>query len=368
MYVRDEYGNFMKVLVTGANGLIGANLVRELLKSGYQVRAMVRPSSDVQYLQGLDIETVYGDVLQAESLISAATDCELIFHTAALFTYWDMSFSGLESLAVDGTLNVIDAAAMTGVSRVMLTSSSVVLGASDRPLLRNESDELDHEESTPYVISKTLQEQRAFEHAAAKGVDLIALCPTMSVGPYGYRLGPSNGLIVAYLQDNTRATFPGGCNIVSVRDVARGHIIAAEKGAAGERYLLGSENLSWSAIHKIISELCGLGGPLWQTNHTVSYLAASWLELVGRLTRTSPLTTRAQARMVGRYYWYDHARIGELGYQPVPARQALAEAIAWLAASPHISRKLRSSMRLSGEVYMARKTLEKRSPAIEVIA
>lgn len=354
----------MKALVTGANGLIGANLVRELLRAGYKVRALVRPSSNLQSLAGLDVDTIYGDVLHADSLVEAAEGCDVVFHTAALFTYWDINSEQLENLAVDGTLNVIDASVKAGVARIVFTSSSVVLGSSERPLLRDESFDLDENENAPYVIAKALQERHAFEHAAAVGAKLIAVCPTMSVGPHGYRLGPSNGLIVAYLDDVTRATFPGGCNIVAASDVARGHIIAAEKGVAGERYLLGSENLTWSEIHKIVSELCGIDGPLWQTNHTASYLAATWYEIGARLSGKTPLTTRAQARMVGRYYWYDHARISALGYSPKPARQALAEAIAWLAASPQVSRSTRSTMRLSKEVYQARKTLCAMEPAV----
>ncbi len=354
----------MRALVTGANGLIGANLARELLRAGHEVRALVRPSSNLQSLDGLDVETVYGDVLHTDSLTEAAKGCDLVFHTAALFTYWDLNSEQLENLAVEGTLNVIDAAVAAGVKRIVFTSSSVVLGSSARPLLRDESFDLDDNESAPYVIAKALQERHAFEHAAAVGAELIAVCPTMTVGPHGYRLGPSNGLIVAYLDDLTRATFPGGCNIVAASDVARGHIIAAEKGAPGERYLLGAENLTWAQIHGIVSELCGIDGPLWQTNHTASYLAATWYEIGARLRGKAPLTTRAQARMVGRYYWYDHARIGALGYRPKPARQALAEAIGWLAASPHISRRTRGTMRLSKEVYQARKALRAVEPAV----
>jgi len=356
----------MQALVTGANGLIGANLVRELMRSGHGVRALVRPSSNMQSLDGLDVEIVYGDVLHADSLIEAARGCDVVFHTAALFTYWDMNSEQLENLAVDGTLNVIDAAVAAGVARVVFTSSSVVLGSSERPLMRDESHDLDDNEDAPYVIAKALQERHAFEHAAALGAELIAVCPTMTVGPHGYRLGPSNGLIVAYLDDLTRATFPGGCNIVAADDIARGHIIAAEKATPGERYLLGSENLTWAEIHKIVSELCGIEGPLWQTNHTASYLAATWYEIGARLSGKTPLTTRAQARMVGRYYWYDHARIGALGYRPKPARQALAEAIAWLAASPHVSRRTRSTMRLSAEVYQARKAMRTLEPAVSI--
>ena len=347
----------MKALVTGANGLIGANLVRELIRAGNQVRALVRPTSDMRSLQGLDVEIIHGDVLDLDSLISATQGCDMVFHTAAIFSYWGDPVA-LENLAVQGTHNIIEAAHQSGISRVIITSSSVVFGSSNRPLVRNEQDCVDDQESAHYIFTKESQERAAFEHADQLGIELVAVCPTMSVGPHGYRLGPSNGVIVSYLSDALRATFPGGCNIVSVKDVARGHLLAAERGIAGERYCLGSENLQWSEIHKMISELCGVSEPSWQANHTISYLAATAHELAARLTRKPPLTTRTQARMVGRYYWYEHKKAAELGYVPRPARRALAEAVSWLSISPHISRQVRTTLRLSREVYQARKGME----------
>jgi len=348
----------MKALVTGANGLIGANLVRELLGAGYGVRAFLRPTSDVRSLENLPIEIAHGDVLNGESLEAATQGCDIVFHTAAVFSYWGMSPSSLEQLAVEGTTNIIEAAHKAGIRRVVFTSSSVVFGSSNRPLVRNETHHLDDQDSAPYVLAKALQERAAFESADKLGVELVAVCPTMTVGPYGYRLGPSNGLIVSYLRDEFRTTYPGGCNIVSVEDVAKGHRLAAEKGLPGERYLLGSENLKWQTIHGMISELCGLPGPYWEANHTLSFLAATGHEFASRFTGTPPLVTRTQAGMVGRYYWYDHTKAAALGYRPGPARQALAKAISWLSASPHISRQLRTRLRLSREVFQARKARE----------
>ncbi|MDH5575334.1 MAG: NAD-dependent epimerase/dehydratase family protein [Nitrospirota bacterium] len=353
----------MKALVTGANGLIGANLVRELLDAGYGVRAFVRQTSDVRSLENLPIEFAHGDVLNVESLGAAMQGCDIVFHTAAVFSYWGISLSSLEQLAVEGTTNIIEVAHQAGIRRVVFTSSSVVFGSSNRPLVRNETHHLDDQDSAPYVLAKALQEGAAFDSAEKLGVELVAVCPTMTVGPYGYRLGPSNGLIVSYLMDGLRTTYPGGCNIVSAEDVAKGHRLAAENGLPGERYLLGSENLKWQTIHQMISELCGLSGPHWEANHTLSFLAAMGHELASRVTGTPPLVTRTQAGMVGRYYWYDHTKAAELGYRPAPARQALAKAIAWLSASPHISRQLRTSLRLSREVFQAKQANERRTVA-----
>ncbi len=351
----------MNALVTGANGLIGTNLVRELLGAGYGVRALVRPTSDIRGLENLPVELVQGDVLNAESLRGATHGCDLAFHTATVFSYWGMSPSSLEQLAVDGTINVIEAAYRAGIRRVVLTSSSVVFGSSTRPSVRNETSHLDEQDSAPYILAKALQERAALEYAAKVGVELVAVCPTMTVGPFGYRLGPSNGIIVSYLRDELRTTYPGGCNIVSVADVAKGHRLAAEKGLPNERYILGSENLKWRNIHQTISELCGVPGPHWEANHTLSFLAATGHELASRVTGTPPLVTRTQAEMVGRYYWYDHTKAAALGYRPAPARQALAEAISWLSAGPHISRQLRAGLRLSREVFQAGKARERKT-------
>ncbi len=348
----------MKALVTGSNGLIGANLVRELLTRGHRVRAFLRQTSDRRSLQDLPVEFVFGNVLDLDSLCDAARGCDVLFHAAALFTYSGAGAAELERLAVEGTVNAIKAAHRQGLQRVVLTSSSVLMGSSNRPLVRNEENRLDDEENVPYIRAKELQERAAMDQAEELGVEMVMVYPTVTVGPHDYRLGPSNGIIVSYLNDISKATYPGGCNIVAARDVARGHLLAAQRGISGERYLLGSENLHWPAIHNIIAELCGVPGPAWQANHTVSLLAAAAWEFASKLTRTPPLTTRNQARMVGRYYWYEHQKAVGLGYRPRPARAALAEAIAWLSASSHISRQTRSALRLSREVFQAKKMLE----------
>jgi len=262
----------------------------------------------------------------------------------------------LESTAVRGTHNVLDAAQRAGVRRIILTSSSVVLGSSTAPISRDETADIDDAaEEPPYVRAKIKQEREAFARADELGLELVAVCPTMTVGPHGMSLGPSNAVIVTYLGDPLRMTYPGGCNIVSVGDVARGHILAGETGQPGQRYLLGAENLDWATIHTTIAELAGVAGPFFTAGHTGCYIAALAEEVLAPLNGRGPSTSRAQAKMVGRYYWYDHSKAVGLGYAPRPARRALAEAIAWLAASPHISREIRSGLLLSREVYEARR-------------
>jgi dihydroflavonol-4-reductase len=343
----------LRVLVTGANGLVGCHVVRELLDAGYQVRAMVRSTSDRRSLNGVDVEQVEADLLDLASLEAAARGCDWLFHTAAVFAYWGYSPEQLTDIIVTGTENVVEAAHRSGVKRLIVTTSSVVMGSSTKTRIRNEEYDLHDSDAPPYFWAKALQEQTAMARSQALGLDCIALCPTITVGPQDYRLVPSNAIIVNYLKDPTRATYPGGCNIVSVRDVALGHRLAAEQGTPGQRYVLGSENWEWSLIHRTIADLCGLPGPKVMANHTSAYLTATAMEVIAKLTGNPPASTRVQARTVGRFYWYSHDKIAALGYSPRPARQALAEAIAWLVTSPHIGPSLRRQLKLSREVVKA---------------
>ena len=346
----------MKALVTGANGLIGANLVRDLLGRCVQVRGVVREHSDLAALEGLDIELHRADVTRdMTALKEAAHDCELVFHTALGFTYDRRRAAELQAAALRGTENVVRAAHAAGARRVVLTSSSVVFGYGLGPAPRSESDRLaDAAGESPYVNAKIRQDALALDLGSALGLDLVAVCPTVCVGPHGTTLGPSNALSVGYLLDPFRLTFPGGGNVVSATDVAAGHWLVSQHGSPGEHYILGAQNVTWQEMHAIIADLAGVEPPRARLNHTLTYLAAAAEEIRARIGGRAPLTTADQVAMVGRYYWYDDAKARRLGYDPRDARGALAEAISWLAMSPHVSRELRASLRLHDDVYAAR--------------
>ncbi|HSQ31497.1 MAG TPA: NAD-dependent epimerase/dehydratase family protein [Gemmatimonadaceae bacterium] len=333
----------MKALVTGSSGIVGANLVRELLAAGWTVRALVRPGPPRRALAGLRVEIVPGDVLDPRSLPDAVAGADVVFHAAARFSYGAPP-PELERIAVDGTRHVIQAAASGGVKRFVLTSSSVVFGSSPNPESRNESSRFTPDDASAYAVSKVRQSSAAFAMAAAEKIDVLAVCPTVTVGAWDYGLSESNAIIVKYLNDPFRATFPGGCNIVSAADVARAHRIVAERGAPGFSYLVGSENLHWRELHAEISSICGTYGPLTTATHTSAYLTAAWSEWSSRFTGAAPALTRDEVKMMGRWYWYDDARAREIGYRPRPARAALHEAIDWLLRTDHIRPDVRQAM------------------------
>lgn len=348
----------MKALVTGATGLVGMHIVRALLEEGHSVTALVRPTSDLHGLANLPIETVQGDVLDPGSLSKAAAGCDVLFHAAAYYTYWGDELGRLEDVALRGTANVLDAAASAKIRRVVVTSSSVVLGYSDDPAVRDEQCAVTEAPGMPlYVVSKVRQDTLAIERSRELGIELVIVCPTMVVGPFAPTLGPSNAVLVTYLADPFRFTYPGGCNIVAAEDVGRGHVLASTLGAPSQRYILGGENLEWEALHRIVADLCGVAGPVLKASHATSYVGASLEELRARFSGRAPLTTRAQARMLGRYYWYSHEKVARIGYAPQPARDAIAVALSWLVASRYVSREVRAGIRLSDEVYGARRKL-----------
>lgn len=356
----------MKCLVTGATGLVGSHVVRALLERGDTVRALARPTSDRAPIYGLPVEIAIGDVLEPRTLRKAAKGCDVVFHAAAHFVYWGKTAEDLDRTALSGTTNVLNAAAAAGVRRVVVTSSSVVFGYSNDPIPLDEQSRASDEPQTPYISSKIRQDRLAVEKGRELRLEVVLVCPTMVVGPFAPTVGPSNGVMCTYLEDPLRLTYPGGCNIVASSDVGRGHVLAATFGKAGERYLLGGENLDWRAIHSMISELCGTYGPLLTAGHGACYLAAFGEELRAQVLNRAPVTTRAQASMAGRYYWYAHDKAAALGYEPMSAREAVAIAVSWLVASAHVSRETRTRLRLNDEVWAARAALRASETTLRV--
>ena len=343
----------MRALVTGANGLLGANLVRELLARGHEVRAMVRRSSNVQGLAGVGVPLVYGDVRVADELKSAAEDCDVIFHTAAVFAYWGYTRDVMMETATSGIVNALDAAKAVGVKRVVLTSSTSVFGGSDGPKVLDENAPLNEKGVPDYFVSKAIQERAAFEHAEKIGIPLVVANPSVFIGPYDYRPSASLATVTGYLGDPLKLSYPGGVSIVHAADVAIGHILLAERGNPGEHYVIAAENVTWREVHETISELCGVPRPRFNVTRGPAIAAASLMELASKVTRKPPLATRDLAMQTGRYFWYSNAKIARLGFLPRSMRQTLTQTIAWLMLSPHLSDKQRAKLQPHEDVLQA---------------
>jgi dihydroflavonol-4-reductase len=339
----------VKVLITGAGGLVGRAAAQAALDAGHDAVAMVRPGSTDP---ALAVPLVRADLEDPDSLRAAVEGAEVVLHCAAVFSY-DLDAAGLQRANADGTRALVEAAAAAGVRRVVVTSSSVTCGSSEGPEARDESGELT--DGPDYFQSKLAQELAARAASARTGVELVLACPTVVIGGPDHKLVPSNAILVRYLLDPTRSTFPGGANVVGVRDVAAGLVLLAERGEPGQRYLLGGENWTWRLLHTALSELAGLPGPFLTLGTTAAYLAAGLSEAVAALTSTTPLATRAEALTTGRYHWYDDRRARALGYASRPTRDALSEALGWLSTSEHLPRFVREGLRLAPEVVRSRR-------------
>ncbi len=345
----------MKAVVTGANGFLGSAVVRTLLALEDNVVALVGPSGRLNGLAGLDVPTLQGDIQDKRFVERACEGADVIFHTASLYDFRDRQAAEMKAVALCGVDHVM-AAARQGGRRVVLTSSASVLGFSKSPEVLDEDHPgiLDRSDLPPYIATKAELEVRALRLAEELGIELVVASPTVIVGPYDFRPGPSNGLILDYLVKPVRHSYVGGINVVSVRDVARGHRLLAMVGSAGERYILGGQNVDYGSFHATIAELAGLPKPCFQAGRAYSDAVARMIATVGLESYFSPFVSNEQVRLIEKYFWYTHQKAGALGYTATPARRAVAQALGWLVMTPHITAEQRRSLRLADAVHRER--------------
>ena len=327
-----------KALVTGANGHIGSNLVRDLLDHGYAVVAGVRENADQRGLAGLDVERARGDVLDAEAMGKAVAGCDLVFHLAAPYAVWARDPRTLIEPAVTGTENVLRAAKEAGVRRVVVTSSCNAVGFTcGAPL-----DETTWNEriSSPYLRAKGEQERIARALATELDLDVVTVLPTAVLGPFDYRKTPTTAPFVDALRGSGPVPFP--MNVVDVRDVARGHVLAAEKGRRGERYLLGGDNVDTAKLATLIEQRTGRrpseGLPPSWVLRTVAVVA----EAVAAISGTAPPITRALLDDVaGGVPLFDIRKAREeLGYRPRGAEDVVDATLRWAVEMGWLPKKL----------------------------
>jgi dihydroflavonol-4-reductase len=319
----------MKVLVTGANGHIGCNLVRDLLSRRYEVVPFVRPNADVTGLRGLGLTMEHGDVLDGDSVARAMEGCEIVFHAAAPYQLWAKDPEEIVAPAVLGTEHVLRAAKKRGVRRVVVTSSCNAVGFTkdwSKPL-----DETSWAEGvkSPYLRAKNGQERRARALAEELGLDVVTVLPTAVLGGLDYRKTPTTGPFVDALAHKGPVPFP--MNLVDVRDVARTHVLAAEKGKAGERYLAGGDNVDVATLAGLVEKHTGRrpaeGLPPGWVLRAVAFVAG----VISAVSGKAPLVTgELLDDMGGGALLFDCTKARkELGLAPRGPEEVLVEALRW---------------------------------------
>src|SRR3989442_6151359 len=263
----------MRCFVTGASGFIGANLVNELVARGHQLKALLRPESDLRGLKGADFERVNGEVSDPKKLVASMRGCDWCFHVAASYRLWLRDYAPMYAVNVEGTRNVIEAAAEAGCSRIVYTSTVGCIGLpKEVNRVVTPTDEStpvsESQMSNPYKLSKWKAEGAARE-LAAQGAPVVIVNPSAPVGPRDVKPTPTGQVIVDFLNRAMPAYLDTGLNWVHVRDVAVGHILAAEKGRPGERYILGNAGGNWSMKQAldVLAEITGIPSPKYQVSY-----------------------------------------------------------------------------------------------------
>jgi len=328
-----------RALVTGATGFIGAAVVRALKARGARIRVLHRPASDLRNLDDLGdgVERVVGDLRNPESLVRATSGCDWVFHVAARYRFGLRHAREIYRDNVDGTRNVLDAARAAGVERVVYTSTVGVLSLGDNGTPVDESRLATFRElAGPYKRSKWLAEKEAMR-AASEGLPVVIVCPTAPVGPNDVKPTPTGGLIVDFLSGRMPAYVDTGLNLVAVEDVALGHILAAERGRVGERYILGHENLRLREILAILARLTGIEAPRFRVPKRL-LLPAAWIsEGFSSILRRDPRLSIENARMSQHYMFFDSTKARrELTWEPGSVEAALERAVAWFRDNGYV--------------------------------
>lgn len=333
----------MNCFVTGASGFIGANLVHELVAREHKVKALLRPGSDPRELREVEFERVAGDLSDKAKLKEAMHGCDWCFHVAASYHLWLRDYRPMYAANVQGTRNVLEAAAAAGCSRIVYTSTVGCIGLPQpiggRVTPSDESTPVREAQMTNHYKRSKWQAEQVANQLARDGVPVIIVNPTAPVGPRDVKPTPTGKVIVDFLNRQMPAYLDTGLNWVHVRDVAIGHILAAQAGGIGQRYILGNEQGNWTMkqAFAVLEEVTGIPAPKWQIPYSVALCAAYANEAISMITHQPPKAPLAGVRMAKYKMYFSPAKaIRELGLPQTPPKQALADAAEWFRQNGYV--------------------------------
>jgi dihydroflavonol-4-reductase len=328
----------MTTLVTGAAGFLGSHVTRQLVARGDDVRVLMRVSSTNRAIADLSLEYVTGDLRDPASLDRAMKGVKRVFHVAADYRLWAKRSQDIYDSNVGGTKNLLEAAQRAGVEQLIYTSTVATI-AVDRPQHPNESTDAKLEEMVGhYKRSKWLAEKEALA-AAKNGLPVIVAMPTTPVGPWDWKPTPTGKIILDFLNGKMPGYVETGLNFVGVEECAAGHLLIAEKGKVGERYLLGAENLTLKGMLDLLSKITGLPAPKLKIPHGlalgVAYASTAFSRLIGR----EPGIPVEGVKIARHMMYVDCSRARrELGFKAGPVAAALERAVRWYEGNGYIAK------------------------------
>jgi len=331
--------NSMKKLVTGSTGFMGSSIVRELLKDGEEVKVLIRKTSDTRNIDGLDVEIAYGDIRDGDSVREALKGCDTLYYTAAFFAHWVPDKKLPYEVNVEGTKTSMRAALDAGVQKVVYTSTNNTMGAHG-PIPVDETAEFNHwKTGDHYSISKYLAEVEARKFVSL-GLPIVVVNPTLVIGVRDIKPTPSGQMIIDIATGQMPGYIEGGTNIIDVEDVARGHILAAQKGRIGERYLFGNQNMTVSEYFSLIAEVAGVKPPRIKIPYYGAVAMGYLFEAAAFFTKKPPVVTASEIRIGKKQEWYDCSKaVKELGLPQTPVRTAVEKALNWFRENGYIKKK-----------------------------
>ena len=331
----------MKVLITGATGFVGSHLTRLLIESGQAARLLYRSEKKLSILHDLDFEAVAGDLSDVALLERACADCELVFHVAAKADYWkDDDRDALWRINVDGTRNLLTAAQSAGVRRVIFTSSASAIGIRPGAQWADESDAFNLPPARFWYAYTKHKAEEVVAGFVADGLDVVTLNPTVIIGP-----GDLNAISGSFIIETARYQWlvpmsSGGLAVIDVRDVARAHLNAIERGRSGERYILNSANLAYRDWFRLIAVVCAVRSPVFSTPDWLLEPTARFIELLRALGLQTPMDAN-QTRLGGAQVFFDGSKAQRELFTPsVDIETSLRDTFAWYERNGYIKRDL----------------------------
>jgi len=334
-------------LVTGANGHVGNNICRLLVQRGESVRAMMRATADPAPLHGMDVEVVYGDILDPEAVARAVEGCGRIYHAAAGFLMWAQDPEhAIIRPSVDGTRNVMKAAGKAGVEKVLYVSTGGTIGFSPTPDTPRTEADFNKDAHTPYFIGKIAAEKEAFRIGEREKVAVTAINPGLILGPRFWKPSESTRQVIDFLNSGLPVYFDGGFGVVDVEDVATGALLAMDKGRDQERYIISGENVTVRQLFALVAEMSGISAPQWKMPVIALRAIATGLEAVSWVTGWRPLIDRNQVdEFAGVYGYVDTGKAQrELGFTPRSARDTVRRTVAWAIDHDFVTEGRRSAL------------------------
>lgn len=320
-----------RTLVTGATGFIGYHVAKALRKKGFNVRAIVRNSSDTALLTSLDVEPVPGDIRDYGAVLKAMKGCDQVYHIAADYRLWVPDPETMYAINVQGTVNVMQGAMESGVAKVVYTSTVGILAPATGSKQGSEETPARFQDLVGhYKRSKFLAEQEV-EKFIARGLPVVIVKPTAPIGAMDRKPTPTGKIIVDFLNGRMPAYLDTGLNFVDVEDVAEAHVLASGSGVAGESYILGNENITLKQFLHLLARLTGMKPPRWKLPYApvlcIAFIDQAFSRLCGKKAPTIPLDG---VRMARHYMFFDCSKaVQKLGMAQNPVERAAQMAIDW---------------------------------------